>query len=199
MSDSPPSPGPIPTPRADRSHGQGRKKKGARVGDKPSPVTSLVAERPTVMNLGPPLPAASNGLPGSRRPKPAGRGGPPHPPLFGLSPSGVCRAGRVTSPAGERLPHRFTLTASCETAVCFLRHFPYPRGRWALPTTLPCGARTFLERPKSRATVPPTLAVDILLRSSETFVTSRPAADLRGRGCASSDGKRPARCRSRCA
>ncbi len=120
------------------------------------------SERPTVMNLGPPLPAASNGLPGSRRPKPAGRGGPPHPPLFGLSPSGVCRAGRVTPPAGERLPHRFTLTASEETAVCFLRHFPYPRGRWALPTTLPYGARTFLVRSKPRATVPPTLAEDIL-------------------------------------
>ncbi len=30
-------------------------------------------------------------------------------------------------------------------AVCFLWHFPYPKlGRWALPTTAPCGVRTFL-------------------------------------------------------
>ena len=29
-------------------------------------------------------------------------------------------------------------------AVCFLWHFPWPRGRWALPTIAPCGARTFL-------------------------------------------------------
>ena len=31
------------------------------------------------------------------------------------------------------------------SAVCFLLHFPDPRGRWALPTTVPCGARTFLQ------------------------------------------------------
>ncbi len=30
------------------------------------------------------------------------------------------------------------------SAVCFLLHFPDPRGRWALPTTVSCGARTFL-------------------------------------------------------
>lgn len=28
--------------------------------------------------------------------------------------------------------------------VCFLLHFPWPHGRWALPITLSCGARTFL-------------------------------------------------------
>ena len=31
-------------------------------------------------------------------------------PLFGLAPSGVCLANRVTSIAGALLPHRFTLT-----------------------------------------------------------------------------------------
>jgi len=31
-------------------------------------------------------------------------------------------------------------------AVCFLLRFPWPRGRRALPATLPCGARTFLHR-----------------------------------------------------
>ena len=34
-------------------------------------------------------------------------------------------------------------------AVCFLWHFPWDRSRWALPSTLPCGARTFL-RPLAR-------------------------------------------------
>ena len=31
--------------------------------------------------------------------------------LFGLAPSGVCRASDVTTGAGELLPHRFTLTS----------------------------------------------------------------------------------------
>ena len=31
------------------------------------------------------------------------------------------------------------------TAVCFLWHFPWNRFPWELPSTLPCGARTFLE------------------------------------------------------
>jgi len=44
-------------------------------------------------------------------------------------------------------------------AVCFLWHFPWPCGRWALPTIAPCGARTFLP-PAS----PP--AGDRLVRSS---------------------------------
>ncbi len=34
------------------------------------------------------------------------------PPLFGLAPGGVYRAEAVTRPAGELLPHRFTLTAT---------------------------------------------------------------------------------------
>ena len=66
--------------------------------------------------------------------------------LFDLAPSGVYRARPVARPAGELLPHRFTLTARAEAreAVCFLLHFPWPRGRWALPITASCGARTFL-------------------------------------------------------
>ena len=71
----------------------------------------------------------------------------PRSTLFGLAPGGVCLARLVTQPAGELLPHRFTLTADGRghrLAVCFLLHFPGPCGRWALPTTLSCGARTFL-------------------------------------------------------
>ena len=73
--------------------------------------------------------------------------------LFGLAPGGVCLARLVTQSAGALLPHRFTLTASdgSAAAVYFLLHFPWPRGRWALPTTVPYGARTFLPpRPKPR-------------------------------------------------
>ena len=58
--------------------------------------------------------------------------------LFGLAPGGVCLARPVARPAGELLPHRFTLTApgGAGEAVCFLLHFPWPRGRWALPITV---------------------------------------------------------------
>ena len=43
---------------------------------------------------------------------------------------------------GELLPHLFTLTLL--RAVFFLWHFPLIRTNWALPSVLPCGARTFL-------------------------------------------------------
>ena len=36
-------------------------------------------------------------------------------------------------------------------AVCSLWHFPWNRFPWELPSTLPCGARTFLEPPKRLA------------------------------------------------
>ncbi len=66
--------------------------------------------------------------------------------LLGLAPGGVYQAERVTPPAGELLPHRFTLTALPQgnAAVCFLWHSPWPCDRSALPTTLSYGARTFL-------------------------------------------------------
>ena len=65
--------------------------------------------------------------------------------LFDLAPGGVCLARPVTRPAGGLLPHRFTLTwRETRQAVCFLLHFPWPRGRWALPITESYGARTFL-------------------------------------------------------
>jgi hypothetical protein len=72
-------------------------------------------------------------------------------PLLGLAPGGVCRAARVTPGAGARLPHRFTLTCAVlrgarPSAVCSLWHFPAGHPDWALPSTLPCGVRTFLGR-----------------------------------------------------
>src|SRR5215510_10204204 len=36
-------------------------------------------------------------------------------------------------------------------AVCSLLHFPWARAPWGLPSTLPCGVRTFLE-PRASAT-----------------------------------------------
>ena len=74
-------------------------------------------------------------------------------PLFGLAPDGVYRARPVTRPAGELLPHRFTLTAAKVQApwprrFIFCGTFPIraamATGRWALPTIAPFGVRTFL-------------------------------------------------------
>jgi hypothetical protein len=52
---------------------------------------------------------------------------------------------------GGLLHHPFTLACARRfpagpSAVCSLWHFPAPRGVRALPGTLPCGARTFLDR-----------------------------------------------------
>ena len=90
--------------------------------------------------------AASSSLPETSLTDRAGPAGFNRPsPLLGLAPGGVYLAGWVTPPAGELLPHRFTLTLH-PRAVCFLLHFPWSRNRSALPTTLPFGARTFLSR-----------------------------------------------------
>jgi hypothetical protein len=69
--------------------------------------------------------------------------------LSDLAPGGVYQAAQVTLGAGGLLHHRFTLTAGCPAAVCSLWHCPAGHPGWVLPTTLPCGARTFLgENPK---------------------------------------------------
>jgi len=65
--------------------------------------------------------------------------------LSDLAPGGVYLAAPVTWGAGGLLHHRFTLTAPGGAAVCFLWHCPAGLPGWALPTTLPCGARTFLD------------------------------------------------------
>jgi hypothetical protein len=80
-----------------------------------------------IIFLGRRLPGASSDLPEGRNGpgrsvciKPARRCGCPlrllpagcTAPLFGLAPDGVYRARPVTRPAGELLPHRFTLTAA---------------------------------------------------------------------------------------
>ncbi len=102
--------------------------------------------RPAAIHLGPPLPAASSGLPArlgraalERRARDAPRGA----SLLDLAPGGVYRAAHVTVGAGGLLHHPFTLTPA-KGAVCFLWHCPAGRPGSALPTTSPCGARTFL-------------------------------------------------------
>ena len=73
------------------------------------------------------------------------------PSLCGLAPGGACRAGRVAAAAVGAYPAVSPLPRPLRAvAVCFLLRFPWPCGRWALPTTLLCGARTFLEKPLAR-------------------------------------------------
>jgi hypothetical protein len=74
-----------------------------------------------------------------------------------LAPGGVYQAAAVTCGAGGLLHRRFTLTPRTRRgAVCFLWHYPAGHPGSALPTTLPCGARTFLTGPAPGATARPT-------------------------------------------
>jgi hypothetical protein len=108
---------------------------------------SVLAHRVAAIHLGLPLPTGSSDLP-------AGSGGPPsiacanrlvsQSILLDLAPGGVYLAAPVTRNAGGLLHRRFTLTESCDSAVCFLWHCPAGHPGLLLATTLPCGARTFL-------------------------------------------------------
>src|SRR5690242_1348929 len=119
-----------------------------------------------------------------------------------LAPGGVYRAARITPGAGGLLHHRFTLTPGpAETwpgAVCSLWHCPAGRPGSVLPTTLPCGARTFLTRPCTHgpARPPGRLALptkDRRLRPTGNVLRSRGPGT--GRGChqrpAVPEGRRP--------
>src|SRR5690606_16659161 len=109
-----------------------------------------VSEGATI-HLGPSLPAASSGLPvrlGRAALKRRTRDGPEGSSLLDLAPGGVYRAAHVTVGAGGLLHHPFTLTFRKWKAVCFLWHFPAGHPGSVLPTTLPCGARTFLGGPR---------------------------------------------------
>src|SRR5919108_3637373 len=73
--------------------------------------------------------------------------------LLGLAPGGACRAGPVARTAGALLPHRFTLTSRRRrSALCCAD--PRGRPRLGLPSTLPCGVRTFLDREAAAAARP---------------------------------------------
>src|SRR5688572_32977635 len=66
--------------------------------------------------------------------------------LSDLAPGGVCLAAPVARRTGGLLHHRFTLTAlrrGRRSVLCGTDPAGCPG--WLLATTLPCGARTFLD------------------------------------------------------
>ncbi len=113
----------------------------------------LATTRSATIHLGRPLPAASGGLPASS-------GGPPSNARADAAGGGILltllRVGFTEPP---RSPG--TLVVSYTTlsplpapvrvpAVCFLWHCPAGHPGWVLPTTPPCGARTFLDARRRR-------------------------------------------------
>ena len=102
--------------------------------------------RGAIIHLRPLLPAAWCDLPGGLGEQPSGASADARTRPLDLAPGGVCRATPVTWGAGGLLHHRFTLTS--EEAVCSLWHFPAGHPGWALPTTVLCGVRTFLDPPR---------------------------------------------------
>jgi hypothetical protein len=160
----------------------------------------LAATRSATIHLGLPLPTASCGLPASS-------GGPPSNaragarvspgPLLDLAPGGVCLAAPVTRSAGGLLHHRFTLTVhpagAGSTAVCFLWHCPAGHPGWVLPTTLPCGARTFLDELPRRGRPADSSASSLRAlraRSGPFACARRPPPAVRARRCRAAAGSR---------
>src|SRR5690606_1288442 len=141
---------PRPTPLPGSGRGERKKRRTSRPVSRVLCPSSLAGRRVTAIHLGPPLPAASSGLPaGSDGPPSSACAGSLAGPLLDLAPGGVYLAAHVTVGAGELLPHLFTLTTGGPVAVCFLWHFPAGHPGSVLPTTLPCGARTFLDGDRS--------------------------------------------------
>ena len=64
------------------------------------------------------------------------------------SPDPLVRSYRTVSPLPRRRCSKASFRATSTLAVYFLWHCPGPCGRWALPTTVSCEARTFLHDPK---------------------------------------------------
>ena len=110
-------------------------------GKRISRVLSPVARRRTIY-LGRRSPAASSGLPGTLATRATSR------PCLALHRVGFTvprpLPGRAVGsyPTVSPLP----VLPKGPSAVCSLWHFPSPCGARALPGTLPCGARTFLDR-----------------------------------------------------
>jgi hypothetical protein len=71
--------------------------------------------------------------------------------LFGLAPDGVYPATRLTAGAVSSYLAVSPLPVLLR-AVCFLWHFPSPRGVRPLAGILSCGARTFLQPPRIAGT-----------------------------------------------
>src|SRR5450755_346452 len=144
---------------------------------------------PAAIHLGLPLPAASCGLPASigraalkRSRRPRGRNrealltllrvGFTKPPQ---SPAALVVSYTTVSPLPPARPE----------AVCFLWHFPAGHPGSALPTTLPCGARTFLGAARCReATRPPGRLARRCVQDRASRGAGAPAALRRGAAAA---------------
>ena len=109
------------------------------------------------IDLGPPLPTVSNDLPGSpnetgRLARPEGRSF----PIWSFFRRGL-PSRRRRRLRGGLLPHLLTLACALagHRRSKSLQHFPEARAWWALPTSVPDEARTFLEHPKVPAAIRP--------------------------------------------
>ena len=131
------------------------------------PVSRVLSMLPHGMAipLGPALRRASRDQPGRRGGNAPGVTQPAfpcrarQPPLFGLAPGGVYRAASVAGGAVRSYrPVSPLPQARKPAAVCFLWHFPWPRGRLPLATTLTRGVRTFLPARQNRRSGRPGLS-----------------------------------------
>ena len=92
-----------------------------------------------IIRLGLASPQGSSNLPGDT----AGRS---IASLFGLTPDGVCRAGRLPgSRCALTAPFHPCRSAEANVGGIFLLHFPSALTAQALPGIAPCGDRTFLD------------------------------------------------------
>ena len=122
------------------------------------PISRSRRKRATI-SLGRRFPATSSSRPGSGdwagHPVSVSQ---PNSSLLGLAPDGVYRARPVTRPAGELLPHRFTLTARCagrRSAFCCT--FPGLAAGGRYPPSCPAEPGLSSRR-RARSTRLPTIA-----------------------------------------
>src|SRR5438309_2067391 len=150
-----------------------------------------------VISLGWPSPATSSGLPAARATRAGSRC------LFGLAPTGGCRAASVAERAVGSYPTVSPLPFGYR-AVCSLWPCPSPCGAQVLPGSLPYGARTFLDAPLEPAhrdhhTLPPPGTKAIGTRRVGASLTARAdgAGGPRSHPAAARLDPLPARARSR--
>ncbi len=74
-----------------------------------------------------------------------GRDGPPHMPSYQSCTRWGLQSGQVAMPLVSSYL-AFPPLPRVTRGGIFLLHFPWSRLHWVLPSTLPCGARTFLRR-----------------------------------------------------
>ena len=100
--------------------------------------------------------------------------------LFGLAPSGVCRASDVTTGAGELLPHRFTLTSGNKrsprrSAFCGTFLPITGTGRYPAPCPMELGLSSPPAAEKRQARSSDHLTYSILTVSSDMSLYLPPA------------------------